>query len=155
MADFHSVGIFHRDIKPGNIFILKDETSKDKVKPILIDFAFGDTITHSKRYKGTRKYMPKEMLIGDKKSDHYNRTIDVYEIAVTLVEIMIFHMQENDPIDLVLINILEAMLSLNTCTKKGSYTVCDNDEKYFDSFDTLSSIQKYFIIRNKQTCNIK
>jgi len=32
--------------------------------------------------------MPREMLFGDKKSDWYNRSIDVFSIAVTFMEVL-------------------------------------------------------------------
>lgn len=40
VADYSDLGLAHRDLKPGNIFITKDKSSYDGVQPLLIDFAF-------------------------------------------------------------------------------------------------------------------
>ena len=62
MADFADIDLTHRDIKPSNMFVVKDNSSNDRIRPVLIDFAFTFTDTHDSRYKGTKKYMPDEML---------------------------------------------------------------------------------------------
>ena len=66
----------------------RDDTSLDRIRPYLIDFAFSSQESYSKRYKGTRKYMPKEMLLGDKKSDWYNSSIDVFSLGVSYIEFL-------------------------------------------------------------------
>lgn len=60
LADFHRVGLFHRDIKGDNIFMLKDDTSRDGVKFIFIDLAFSSWKNFETKYKGTKKFMPDE-----------------------------------------------------------------------------------------------
>lgn len=72
VADFNDLGLFHRDLKPGNLFYLNDKTSFDRIRLILIDFAFSSDMYVDDRYKGTKKYMPNEMLAGDRESDWYN-----------------------------------------------------------------------------------
>ncbi len=59
--------------------------------------------------------MPLEMLVGEKKSDWYNKSIDVFSIAVTIIEFLLTYIESIDRIDLGLIYILEAALTDNKC----------------------------------------
>lgn len=78
--------MFHRDIKPANIFVLSDSTNEYNMKNIMIDYAFTCSADFHKRYKGTKEYLPEEMKLADKKSDWYNGTIDVFELASTFLK---------------------------------------------------------------------
>ncbi len=59
--------------------------------------------------------MPKEMLKGDKKSDWYNSSIDVFSLGVSFVEFLKIYWESNIFTDLGLTYILEASISDNTC----------------------------------------
>lgn len=145
ITDFNDLGFFHRDLKPGNIFVLEDKTSYDKIKMALIDFAFTSDVRYDKRYKGTRKYMPDEMLLREKKSDWYNDTIDVFSTGASIIEILMEHFKTYQDIDFGMLYIIEAMLSYNHCTysdDEGAF--CDNkDHFYNDNFETLEEIQAF------------
>ncbi|RLD59269.1 MAG: hypothetical protein DRJ01_11550, partial [Bacteroidetes bacterium] len=72
----HSRGILHRDIKPGNIMLMKD-----KIK--LMDFGLADLGKKDKaKTKGTLLYMSPEILKGDidNKSDIFSLGITCYEL---------------------------------------------------------------------------
>ena len=109
------MGIFHRDIKPGNLYVINDKTTEFQKKMVLIDFAFSINLKFSKRYKGTRSYMPEEMKLGDKKSDWYNSSIDVYSLASTVLKKIVLLLVDRSDVDLGLLYILESMLDFNHC----------------------------------------
>jgi hypothetical protein len=79
-----------------------------------------------KRYKGTKKYMPLEMLKGDKKSDWYNLTIDTHLIAETTTEFLLDHIQVGVDIDCGLASILETMMTENFCYQENQMVFCRN-----------------------------
>ena len=159
--EFHNMGYFHRDIKPGNFFLLKDKTSKDGFKPILIDFAFSLRQNYNTRYKGTRKYMPKEMLVGNKKSDWYNNTIDVFNSSVSYME-YIFNFLWDKQVDFSLGQILNGSLYDNWCVYYKEYQLddfynfkfvfCDNSDHYWQKFKTLPNLIGFFKNKKKTYC---
>lgn len=162
LSEFHDMGYFHRDIKPGNYFLLKDETSKDGFKPILIDFAFSLRENYNTRYKGTRKYMPKEMKVGDKKSDWYNNSIDVFNTNVTYMEYL-YNFILDKQIDFSLAQILNGGLYDNWCKyykdfelEEGEYNFkfvfCDNSDHYYEKFNNLESLVFFFRNKSKNYC---
>jgi len=88
--------------------------------------------------------MPKEMLLGNKKSDWYNPSIDVFSIAVSFVEFL-YHYWENDiNTDIGLIYILEAALYDNRCYHSQGVTQCMNSDYYYQKFHNLYDIVRYF-----------
>lgn len=80
----HSKGIYHRDVKPENIFILKDGRVK------LMDFGIAKDsnrmrITMTGMFMGSPSYMPPEQIKGDSKID---RRSDIYSLGVMFYEIL-------------------------------------------------------------------
>lgn len=115
VADFNDLGFYHRDLKPGNVFYVADETSPDKIKLVLIDFAFTSDVKFDKKYKGTRKYMAEEMMEEDKLKKWYNETIDSFSAGSSAVEFFMERFYQFEDIDLGLLYIIDAMLKPNHC----------------------------------------
>jgi hypothetical protein len=90
LAHGHRRGIVHRDVKPGNIFVARNEIGDEIVK--LFDFGIarapaepveGTRITRDGSLLGTPEYMAPEQLLGREDADH---RVDVYGLGVTLYE---------------------------------------------------------------------
>ncbi len=151
--EFQSMGLIHRDVKPSNIYLIDEETSLDGIRPVIIDFAFTEHKTYEKRYKGTKKYMPKEMLLGDKKSDWYNNTIDVFSLAVTFIEFIFeYIIKGNKDVDLNTFYILELMLNDNHCDHIGDLTFCTNSDRYYEQIGSLVELRQIFKNKKLNKC---
>lgn len=92
LAVAHERGIIHRDIKPGNIFVVCDgEDSKPEIK--LIDFGVSkisgkDDVSHLTQagtFLGTPAYVSPEQANGDAAIDH---RVDLYSVGVVLYEML-------------------------------------------------------------------
>lgn len=91
LAAVHDEGIVHRDVKPDNIFMVKDA---DGTYPKLLDFGIsrdtegtsGDTrMTNTGAVVGTPLYMSPEQARGESEID---RRVDVYAMGVILFEMI-------------------------------------------------------------------
>ncbi len=93
LAAAHSKGIVHRDVKPENIFISRDETTR--LQPKLLDFGiarFAEVetgLTMAGTLLGTPDYMSPEQARGEEGIDA--RT-DIWSLGVVLYEIMTGHL---------------------------------------------------------------
>ena len=83
----HHVGVVHRDLKPGNVFVVRDRDSVERLK--LLDFGIAsvpraeqEKLTGIGAIIGTPAYMSKEQLLA---LDVDHRT-DIYALGVTLFE---------------------------------------------------------------------
>jgi len=79
LAAVHSVGVIHRDLKPGNILILDGE-------PVLIDFGIAQAVdatrlTQTGMFIGTPGYLAPEIIEGHEAGPE----VDVHALAGTLV----------------------------------------------------------------------
>ena len=77
LAAMHEAGIVHRDVKPSNIFLAKDDDGKERVK--LLDFGIAayqqpvergqSAITFTDAMIGTPRYMAPEQVLASKDVD--------------------------------------------------------------------------------------
>ena len=153
MADFHGLGFTHKDLKPHNIFYIKDKTSMDKMKILLIDYAFTSNKFHDKDFMGTPFYMSNEFNDPDK-NFWYNETIDVHAIGISILDMIEHHVFNYAPIDYGLLTIIESMISDNKCVNlKKNGVFCRNKELYWDeNFVDLEEIKDFVDNKNKKTC---
>ncbi len=103
LSHAHERGIIHRDIKPGNIIINKDNRVK------IVDFGFACARgTRDSHVKGTPYYLSPEQITGepvDERTDIYSLGIMLYEMlvgdrpceAVDTIEILSSHLKEDVP----------------------------------------------------------
>ncbi len=92
----HKLGIVHRDIKPGNIILTKDEQGQETAK--VLDFgiaklleAAGDVkpgMTMTGMMVGTPLYMSPEQFMGKKAGDDIDGRTDIYSLGVVLYQMV-------------------------------------------------------------------
>jgi serine/threonine-protein kinase len=90
LARAHSMGIVHKDIKPTNIFLTRDDGGRTLAK--VLDFGIAEPIqvTGSARREinGTPEYMPLEVLCGappDSRTDLFALAVVAYECIAGVV----------------------------------------------------------------------
>ncbi len=106
LAEVHRHQVLHRDLKPGNIMVVRDPVTKS-IRPVLIDFGLvkdaatrrvadepnkGDTIIGSHitligQVFGTLSYMPPEQLAGQVEHNTEYR-VDLYALACIFYQLL-------------------------------------------------------------------
>ncbi len=88
LAAAHKAGVVHRDVKPGNIILLRDYHGHEVLK--LVDFGIAhlalpreSKLTGFGAIVGTPEYMAPEQLLASEDIDHL---ADIYAVGVTLFE---------------------------------------------------------------------
>ncbi|WP_231511808.1 serine/threonine protein kinase [Chondromyces apiculatus] len=88
LREAHSIGVVHRDLKPGNVLLVSHEDEQDHVK--VLDFGLvkdvesGQDLTQQGLFMGSPKYMAPEQVTGGEISA---RT-DIYALGVIMYEMM-------------------------------------------------------------------
>jgi len=92
LAAAHDRGVVHRDLKPGNIFLVQREGNPDFVK--VLDFGIAkliapdeppaETLTRAGEVVGTTPYMAPELAAGEP----FDHRIDVYAVGVILFQLL-------------------------------------------------------------------
>jgi serine/threonine-protein kinase len=85
----HQLGIVHRDVKPGNIFLTYGDDGRVHAK--LIDFGIAESANEDGELEscdlaGTPDYLSPEQLLGERRPDPRD---DVYALAVVAFECMV------------------------------------------------------------------
>ena len=81
MEQVHKLGIIHRDVKPKN-FMIKDNSVK------LGDFRLAEMLPKGYGRVGTSGYMAPEVILSEKKNEHYDSKSDVWGLGATLYELL-------------------------------------------------------------------
>ncbi len=114
LGEAHESGIVHRDVKPDNIILIKDDGDPDFVK--VLDFGIAKavsreddvTLTGDGRIIGTPRYMSPEQILGEEitpRSDIYSLGCIIFEMLCgappfrggTTTALMISHAQDPPP----------------------------------------------------------
>jgi len=88
LAAAHRAGVVHRDVKPSNVFIIRDAEGRERTKLVdfgiaRVDLVAGSKLTTAGAPMGTPEYMSPEQLMAQTDIDERS---DVYALGVTLFE---------------------------------------------------------------------
>jgi len=94
LADLHSIGITHRDIKLSNILIDNNKFPVLQIK--ICDLGSSkklrsnpsDESTQSISYIGTRSFRAPELLVGNK---FYDTKIDIWSAGIVFLKLILMH----------------------------------------------------------------
>lgn len=84
----HRKGVFHRDLKPGNIMISNSKEKSEKYVVKLIDFGvscFGCDDTFFEKSHGTEEYVAPEMIM---EQPYQASKVDVFSLGIVLFELL-------------------------------------------------------------------
>ena len=88
----HAAGVLHRDLKPDNIFIVKDSSMPDGLRVKILDFGLAKVLAETGRKRtgiqsvmGTPRYMSPEQCRSSTNIDHRS---DIYSLGCILFELI-------------------------------------------------------------------
>ncbi len=91
LAEAHSQGVVHRDLKPGNIFVSRDRRGNEDVK--ILDFGIAKLtnaqqtqVTETGKITGTPAYMAPEVLVAEDRASQ--KPVDVYAAGLIILEML-------------------------------------------------------------------
>jgi len=98
LADLHSIGITHRDIKLSNILIDNNKFPVQQIK--ICDLGSSkklksdpaDESTQSISYIGTRSFRAPELLVGNK---YYDTKIDIWSAGIVFLKLVLIHVNNS------------------------------------------------------------
>ncbi|MGD9679713.1 MAG: protein kinase [Candidatus Obscuribacterales bacterium] len=178
LSEAHARGVVHRDIKPGNMVMMKERDGTGTLK--IVDFGIarlareddnGPDLTATGEIFGTPKYMSPEQCRGqkvDKRSDIYSLTCVLYEmlvgkppfIAESSIELLMMHVSEAPALDQknlpdTLKSILFKGLAKDPAHRYQSVSEMARDADRYLKGDRPSSLAPYRKSRLKSWLNIK
>ncbi len=87
LAEAHAIGIYHRDLKPGNLFLTRRRNGVPVVK--ILDFGISkyvrEDMTHSSESFGTPSYMSPEQIQSAK---HVDGRTDIWALGCVLYKLL-------------------------------------------------------------------
>ncbi len=119
LARAHDLGVVHRDLKPDNIFVVRDQSGHDLVK--ILDFGiahsqFDARLTAKGELFGTPQYLAPERIGGEEPT----ASSDLYSLGVLFFEMLANRLpfETSDPMRFLVLHIVEAPPDLATIAPK-------------------------------------
>lgn len=108
LSYIHRRGVLHRDIKPGNVLVVRGEVK-------LLDFGIAADKTESAQLAGTLQYMAPELLEGKSPST----ASDLYAVGLILHQLLTGHLPQHEPTELAHTDLQEKTANLHAVTLEG------------------------------------
>ena len=131
LSYIHRRGVLHRDIKPGNVLVVRGEVK-------LLDFGIAAEKTESTQLAGTLQYMAPELMEGASPST----ASDLYAVGLILHQVLTGHLPLADHAALETTGVQEAARSLDSFTMEEPSAAHPKDEASLTAFSLTSAFGK-------------
>ncbi|MBE2267841.1 MAG: AAA family ATPase, partial [Anaerolinea sp.] len=105
----HRQNILHRDLKPGNVLVVKDPTTQVDIVKVL-DFGLSVDAGEARGTLGTLPYMAPEIILSQVQGFAYGAEVDLYAVGVLAYQLFVgrypFHIED---IEMLLHEILDSL----------------------------------------------